>query len=50
VYDAFNGPNHDEDPREKGYIGPDGRHASKAGQKVIAALMQKLGYKPVTPE
>ena len=50
VYDAFNGPNHDEDPREKGYIGPDGVHVSEAGQKVIADLMQKLGYKPVTPE
>jgi len=50
VYDAFNGPNHDEDPREKGYIGDDGEHTNETGQKVIADLMQKLGYKPVTPE
>ena len=50
VYDAFNGPNHDEDPREKGYIGPDGEHTSEAGQKVIADLMRELGYKPVTSE
>ena len=50
VYDAFNGPNHDEDPREKGYIGDDGKHTTETGQKVIADLMQKLGYKPITPE
>jgi len=50
VYDAFNGPNHDEDPREKGYIGDDGEHTKEAGQKVIADLMRELGYKPVTPE
>ena len=49
VYDAFNGPNHDEDPREKGYIGDDGRHTREAGQKVIADLMRELGYDPVNP-
>lgn len=50
VYDAFNGPNHDEDPREKGYIMDNGEHTNEAGQKVIADLMRELGYKPVTPE
>ena len=49
VYDAFNGPNHDEDPREKGYIADDGRHTREAGQKVIADLMRELGYDPVNP-
>ena len=28
-YDEFNGPDHDEDPREKGYIRSDGLHASR---------------------
>jgi lysophospholipase L1-like esterase len=50
VYDAFNGPNHDEDPREKGYIMDDGKHTKEAGQKVIADLMRELGYDPVNPE
>ena len=49
VYDAFNGPNHDEDPREKGYIMDDGEHTREAGQKVIADLMRELGYDPVNP-
>lgn len=49
VYDAFNGPNHDEDPREKGYIGPDGQHTSKEGRKVIADLFRELGYAPWGP-
>jgi len=49
VYDAFNGPNHDEDPREKGYIGPDGEHTNEEGRKIIAKLFHELGYEPVTP-
>ena len=49
VYDVFNGLNHDEDPREKGYIGTDGRHTSKQGQQVIADLLSKAGYEPVEP-
>ena len=49
VYDALNGPDHDEDPREKGYIGDDGLHTNEKGQKVIADLFRKLGYEPVTP-
>jgi lysophospholipase L1-like esterase len=49
VYDAFNGSNHDEDPREKGYIGSDGVHASEQGQQVIAGLLSEAGYKPIEP-
>lgn len=49
VYDAFNGPNHDEDPTEKGYIGPGGIHTSEEGQQVIADLLRELGYEPVAP-
>lgn len=47
VYDAFNGPNHDEDPVEKGYIGPDGIHASAEGQQVIADILSEAGYEPI---
>lgn len=47
VCDAFNGPGHDEDPREKGYIGPDGVHASEKGQQVIADLLSEAGYEPI---
>jgi hypothetical protein len=46
IYDAFNGPNHDEDPREKGYIGDDGIHTNGVGRDVIAGLLRELGYEP----
>lgn len=49
VYDAFNGPDHDEDPKDKGYIGDDGKHTNEKGQKVIADLFRKLGYKTIVP-
>ncbi len=49
VYDVFNGLNHDEDPREKEYIGTDGEHTSKQGQQVIADLLSEAGYEPVEP-
>lgn len=49
VYDVFNGLNHDEDPREKGYIRTDGVHTSKRGQQVIADLLSEAGYEPVEP-
>lgn len=47
VYDAFNGQDHNEDPRDKGYIGDDGLHTNEEGQKVIADLFRKLGYEPI---
>ncbi len=49
IYDAFNGPDHDEDPREKGFIGPDGIHASEKGKQVIADLLSDAGYAPIEP-
>jgi lysophospholipase L1-like esterase len=49
VYDAFNGINHDEDPREKGYIGEDGVHTTPSGREVIAGLLRDLGYEPTVP-
>lgn len=48
LYDAFNGPNHDEDPRDKGYLLIDG-HTNEEGQKVIANLFRELGYETNNP-
>jgi len=44
VYDAFNGPNHSEDPRAKGYMKPDGEHPSEAGAQFYAELLRRSGY------
>ncbi len=49
VYLAFNGPNGDEDPADKGYIGADGVHYSAAGHALIADLHRELGYEPLGP-
>jgi len=49
VYDAFNGFNHDEDPRGKGYIGADGEHTTEQGQLIIADLLSEAGYEPAEP-
>jgi hypothetical protein len=48
-YDAFNGPNHDEDPREKGLIMSDGVHPNKLAAEITAELLAEMGYEPVTP-
>ena len=48
MYDAFNGPDHDEDPREKGYISGDGEHTTTEGQAVLADTLHRAGYEPVT--
>lgn len=47
VYLAFNGPNGDEDPEDKGYIGLDGLHPNDTGHAVIAELFRGLGYAPL---
>jgi lysophospholipase L1-like esterase len=39
---AFNGPDGDEAPEEKGYLSPDGIHPSDAGHEAIAALLWEL--------
>lgn len=49
-YDAFNGADHDEDPREKGYIAADGWHQSQdAGVAAQVEVLHALGYDPVIP-
>lgn len=49
MYDAFNGPDHSEDPREKGYIGSDGAHTSPAGREAMVAALHIAGYEPLHP-
>ncbi len=46
VWDAFNGPDHTEDPVAKGYISSDGFHPSTQGAQVIADQLHDLGYAP----
>jgi predicted dienelactone hydrolase len=48
-YDAFNGTNHDEDPREKGYILADGEHPTELASQFTAELLSGVGYDPVSP-
>jgi hypothetical protein len=45
--DAFNGVNHDQDPRTKGYIRSDGEHPSDLGCQYTAELLSQMGYEPV---
>lgn len=47
-YDAFNGPDHLEDPREKGYIVADGEHPSDLACEFTAELLSQMGYEPVS--
>jgi hypothetical protein len=49
-HNAFNGVTHFEDPREKGYIDPDGEHPTDLMGQYTAELLSKLGYAPVTPQ
>ena len=44
VYDLFNSAEHDQDPREKGYIGPDGLHATAEGAAAIADALAAVGF------
>jgi lysophospholipase L1-like esterase len=46
TYDLFNGSNHDEDPREKGWIGVDGIHLSDQGKQAVAEALLASGLTP----
>ncbi|MGI9611069.1 MAG: hypothetical protein ACR2NL_12320 [Acidimicrobiia bacterium] len=48
TYDLFNGADHQEDPREKGYIGSDGIHTTIEGATAIADALAAAGYEPTT--
>lgn len=49
VYAAYNGIDHNEDPREKGYIQSDGEHPNPTGDMVIAQTLRDLGYEVTIP-
>lgn len=49
TYSVFNGPDGDEDARDKGYVQADGIHPSEAGHRLIADLHRELGYEPLGP-
>jgi len=44
TYDVFNGIDHDEDPRTKGWIGPDGIHLSDEGEQAVADALAASGF------
>ncbi len=44
TYAAFNGPDHDQDPRTQGHMKDDGEHLSEAGAQFYAKLLQQSGY------
>ena len=44
IQEAFNGPNGDEDPNDKGYLYSDRLHPNGTGHDVIAQEFRKLGY------
>ena len=46
LWDVFNGPDHTEDPVEKGYISADGFHPTAEGARVISDALHELGYEP----
>jgi len=48
-FDAFNGPAHTEDPREKGYIRDDGEHPTDLANEVTAQLLSGMGYAATIP-
>lgn len=46
MYDAFNGPDHDQDPVAAGYIVADGLHLSDEGGEVGGAALAAAGFAP----
>lgn len=49
VFDTFNGANHDEDPRENGWIGGDGQHTTDDGAATIAKALAAVGFEISQP-
>lgn len=48
TYDVFNGPDHQQDPVEKGYILAEDVHTNDQGAAVIAATIAAAGFEPNT--
>lgn len=49
VLDVFNGPNHDEDPVERGWMMDDLMHANEVGRDIIADALAAYGFEPSRP-
>jgi lysophospholipase L1-like esterase len=49
VHLAFNGPDGNEDPADKGYLSDDGLHPNEVGAALIADLHRELGYEFTCP-
>jgi hypothetical protein len=47
--DLYNGPDHNEDPNDEGYIRGDGEHPTELGAQVTASELATLGYQPDIP-
>ena len=47
MYDSFNGADHSEDPREKGYISADGQHTTDEGKAAMVDVLDAAGYLPI---
>lgn len=48
VFDAFNGPEHDQDPQERELF-KDGIHPNQAGAQLLAQTLREMGYEPIVP-
>ena len=46
MLDAFNGPDHSEDPRQKGFISADNKHTSDEGKAAMVEALHDLGLRP----
>ena len=49
VFDVFNGPNHDQDPTEKGWMMEDLMHAGGEGKDIIAETLAAYGFEVSEP-
>jgi hypothetical protein len=49
LFDVFNGPNHDEDPNEKGWMMDDLMHAGDEGRDIIAEALAAYGFEVSEP-
>jgi hypothetical protein len=47
MLDAFNGADHSEDPRDKGFISADKMHTTGEGKAAMVEALHALGYDPV---
>jgi hypothetical protein len=48
THDLFNGPDHLDDPRRRGWIGSDGIHLSNEGMTAVADALTDVGFETTT--